>query len=409
MTVIPAIFLAAASLSSLVPGGGIIGPHRAAIASDSERGGARIGGAPRTVGSSGGAKYACNGTTTRYDATVIKSGSTWTVMRNGVIVATTTDMYTAMEAGWNSLTANRTTKQSVLVQGSGDIAVNVRKAIPSYTVLNLCGTINVTGVGSGDYSPIYARDRHDIDIPNLKMTGNPVYGMLFRNVDNIHLGQIDLRLTSSAKIGIRVDNKKAGGATTKNQNLTIDYVYGSGMASHIVETLGIDNIEIGIVEGSNVGECGVLLNNSTNANIDLVRCSNCGTGTGYAAFRIANTAGLISGGYPTNIRVGRVEASGGGRGIFCVSQSGGLVIDSIALSNNGNSSILVENCSNVNIAAHSGIVNGGGEVRIAGASRNITLQNLIVNATTIRERPCSINTIVKNVTLTGGTTMGICR
>jgi hypothetical protein len=314
-----------------------------------------------------------------------------------------------MEAGWNSLTPNRTTKESVLVQGSGDIAANVRKPIPNYTILNICGTINVTGVATGDYAPIYARDGHDIDIPNLRMTGNPVYGMLFRNVDRIRLGQIHLQLSSSAKIGIRVDNKKSGGGTTKNQKLTIDYVYGSGMASHVVETYGINDIAIGRVEASNIGECGILLNNSTNVNVAVVRCNNCGAGTGYAAFRIANTAGLIDGAYPTNIRVGRVEASGGGRGVFCVSGSGGLVIESVVLSNTGNSSILVENCNNVTIAARSGLVNGGGEIRIAGASTNVTLQNLTVNSTTVRERPCSVNTIVRNVNLVGGATMSICQ
>ena len=408
MTAVLAVLAIGSSFSSPAPGGSLTETRELMPLLSSATVGAATVGAP-TSANGRNSSYPCNGTTRGYNAIVIKSGSVWTVTHHGTRVAVTTDMYTAMEAGWNSLTPNRTTKESVLVQGSGDIAANVRKPIPNYTILNICGTINVTGVATGDYAPIYARDGHDIDIPNLRMTGNPVYGMLFRNVDRIRLGQIHLQLSSSAKIGIRVDNKKSGGGTTKNQKLTIDYVYGSGMASHVVETYGINDIAIGRVEASNIGECGILLNNSTNVNVAVVRCNNCGAGTGYAAFRIANTAGLIDGAYPTNIRVGRVEASGGGRGVFCVSGSGGLVIESVVLSNTGNSSILVENCNNVTIAARSGLVNGGGEIRIAGASTNVTLQNLTVNSTTVRERPCSVNTIVRNVNLVGGATMSICQ
>src|ERR1041384_7981181 len=87
---------------------------------------------------------------------------------------------------------------------------------------------------------------------------------------------------------------------------------------------------IGKVEGNDVGECGVLLNRSINANIELVSCTNCASGTGYAAFRMANNNGVISGGYDTvNIIVQSVVARGGGRGMFSVSGSGAARIDHV--------------------------------------------------------------------------------
>ena len=58
-------------------------------------------------------------------------------------------------------------KQSVLVQGSGSMSANTRVSVASYTVLNVCGTINVTGTGSGDQAPIYARGQRDIEIPHV--------------------------------------------------------------------------------------------------------------------------------------------------------------------------------------------------------------------------------------------------
>jgi hypothetical protein len=346
-------------------------------------------------GSGGGTSwYPCDGTTTGYDVVMTKSGSTWTVVAGGNEEYAGSDMEDALVAAFGSLSSGRTTKESILVQGDGDISASSQLAIPSYTILNVCGTLNVSGTPSGsDRSPVYARGRTDIDIPNLKMTGSPQYGMFFRESDNIHLGQIDLRLTSSAGIGIRVDSgPSAGSETTFNSNLTIDYVYGSGMGSHIVETYGIDGIQIGTVEGSEVGECGLLLNRSINAEVGLVTCENCATGTGYAAFRVANDVGKIGNEYPEgNVHVGKVVARGGGRGIFSVSGCGGVTIDEIDIADTGNTSILLQNTYNTTIAAVSGTVNGG-LVQISNDTDN----------TESGRYPPSENVHIQNLTLTGG-------
>ncbi|HEY8944457.1 MAG TPA: hypothetical protein VIM73_09345, partial [Polyangiaceae bacterium] len=178
--------------------------------------GAGAGGAPATGGGGGAAgsgtggasgapgNYPCDGTTTGYDALMIKSGTTWTVTNGARQVYSGADMEAALRAAYGSLTSGRTSKQKILVQGSGDIPASSQVAIPSYTVLNVCGTINVSGSPSGsDRSPLFARSARDIEIPNLKMTGSPQYGIFIRQTDNVHLGDIDLRLTSSAGIGIR--------------------------------------------------------------------------------------------------------------------------------------------------------------------------------------------------------------
>jgi hypothetical protein len=332
-----------------------------------------------------------------------KSGSTWSVMHGGTSAYSGSDMQAALTAAYGSLTSNRTTKESILVQGSGDIPASVQLSIPSYTILNVCGTLNVSGTPSGsDRSPLYARGKRDIEIPNLKMTGSPQYGLFFRETNNVHLGQIDLRLTASAGIGIRVDSgPNAGSQTSFNTNLRIDYVYGSGMGSHIVETYGIDGIQIGTVEGDDVGECGLLLNRSINAEVGLVDCTDCGTGTGYAAFRVANSVGKIGNEFPAgNVHVGNVIARGGGRGIFSVSGCGGLTIDHIDIADTGNTSILMQNTYNTTIAAVSGTVDGG-LVQLTNdtdntndgtypPSENVTLQNLVLSGgAQVRQDWCS--------------------
>jgi hypothetical protein len=334
---------------------------------------------------------------------MIKTGSTWAVTNAGKQVYSGADMEAALRAAYGSLTAGRTSKQSILVQGSGDIPAGSQIAIPSYTVVNVCGTVNVSGTGAGaDKSPFFAFNARDIEIPNLKMTGAPAYGIFLRGSNNIHLGQIDLRLSgSNPGIGIRADtSSRAQNDSTFNQNLRIDRVFGSGMSSHIVETYGINNITIGTVEGENVGECGVLLNRSTNATVELVSCTNCAAGAGYAAFRMANNNGRLNNGYATvNIVAKKVVARGGGRGIFSVSGSGAARIEHVDLQDTGNNSILLENAHNVTVGnpTQQSRIASSGDLRIAGTSSDIRIQNIAVSGTTIEEQPCATNSTWTNV------------
>ncbi|QNP74307.1 hypothetical protein IAG44_35865 [Streptomyces roseirectus] len=335
-----------------------------------------------------------------YQAEAVLNGSTWTARRGSTVSYTGTDMRAAMQAAVNSLTANRTSKERVVVRGSGSIGAGSRVSLPSYTVLDVCGTINVTGSGSGDQAPVYSRGTRDIEVQHLNLTGSPLYGVFLRNVQNVVLGQLDMRL--SAGLGVRVDNR--GNTAEWTRNVRIDNVYVSGASSHAVETYGVDGLTVGTVTARNVGESGLLLNQTINASVTKVDADGAGAGTGYAAFRMANRNGRIGNSYPTNIRVGEVVARGGGRGVFCVSESGGAVIDRISLTNTGNNAVLIENCYNVNLAASGGTVSGGGEIRLAARSEfpnnaDITVQNLTVTNSRITENPCGTNTTFRNIQL----------
>jgi hypothetical protein len=377
-----------------------LGPGCGSGGGSSETGGAGVGGVSGMGGGGGGGGpsgddwYPCDGTTDGYDALVIEEAGSFTVTSAGAEKYAGTDFQAALSAAFSSLTAARSEKESVLVLGNGDIPATAQFAIPSYTILNFCGTLHVSGSPSGsDRSPLYARGKTQIDIPHLKMTGAPQYGIFIRESDEVHLGQIDLRLAPEAGIGIRVDS--GGNASTEtvfNKNFTLDYVYGTGMGSHIVETYGIDGVEVGTVEGKDVGECGLLLNRTIHANVGLVTCDGCGTGTGYAAFRVANDVGKVGEEYPAgNIHVGKVIARNGGRGIFSVSGCGGLVVDEIDIANTGSTSILFQNTYNTTIAAKSGTVEGG----------LVQLTNDTDNTTSGRYLP-SRNVHIANLALSGG-------
>nr|WP_245713011.1 RICIN domain-containing protein [Micromonospora nigra] len=336
-----------------------------------------------------------------YQAEAVLNGSTWTARNGSSTVYSGSSMLSAMQAAVNSLSAGRTSKQRVVVRGSGSMSAGSRLSLPSYTTLAVCGTINVTGSGSGDYAPVYSRGTTDVEVQNLTLTGSPLYGIFMRNVNNLTLGQIDMRL--SGGLGVRVDNH-GGDRAVKVRNVRIDNVYVSGTGAHGVETYGVDGLTVGTVTARNTGYSGLLLNDTINATVGTVDAQGAGTGTGYAAFRMANRNGRVGNSYPTNIRVGNVIASGGARGIFCVSESGGAVIDRVTISNTGNNAILVENCYNVTIAGVSGTVTGGGEVRIAARSEfplssGIRFQNLTVTNTNITQSPCGgANNTISNVT-----------
>lgn len=332
------------------------------------------------------------------------SGSTWTARGGGRTVYTGGDMRSAVQAAIGSLTAGRTAKQWVLVRGNGSVGAGSRISLPSYTGIDVCGTIDVTGTGSGDQAPIYSRGTRDVEVRHLSVTGRPLYGIFMRNVDNLVLGQIDMRL--SGGLGVRIDNR--GDTSVRSRNIRIDNVFVSGASSHAVETYGVDGLTVGTVTARGVGESGLLLNETINATVGTVDAENAGAGTGYAAFRVANRNGRIGAGYPTNVRVGTVRARGGGRGVFCVSESGGLSIDRIDLANTGGNAVLIENCQNVNLATQSGTVSGGGEIRLAARSEfpnnsDITVQNLTVTNSSIRESPCGTNTTFRNIKLDNST------
>ncbi|ONK15224.1 hypothetical protein [Streptomyces sp. MP131-18] len=296
---------------------------------------------------------ACGGGT--YQAEAVRNGNTWTAPGYSG-----TDMLSAMRAAVGSLPPGRTAMAGVLVRGSGDVPGNQSLDLPSHTMIDLCGTINVTGPARADHAPLRTRNTTDVEIRNASLTGAPHFGILVRNGTDITMGQIDMDL--SGGLGIRIDNHDDRDVRTRNVRIGDVRVSGSG--SHAVETYGVDGLTIGTVTARDTGESGLLLNDTINARIARVDGEGTGAGTGYAAFRMANRNGRIGDGYPVNIRVGEVIARGGGHGILCVSGSGGAVIDRITISRAGRNAILIEDCHNVHLAARSGTVDGPGDVRI---------------------------------------------
>ncbi|RYO88377.1 hypothetical protein DL762_003763 [Monosporascus cannonballus] len=328
------------------------------------------------------------------DATVTGSGNSFTANKGSNRVYSGSDYRAAIQAALDSISSG----QRVSVMASGSIGTGTI-SISSGKIFEGCGTINV-GNKSGR-GAIESLNTQGVQIRYLTMTGNPYFGLRFYGTRDLSLGEITMNL--SGGLGIRFERDYAA-----NSNVTMGTIRVTGAGSHAVETWNIDRLRIDRVIARNVGECGLLVQKTTNAQIGLVDGDNVATGSGYATLRFANNNGQNSNGnYNTNIYVDKVVSRGGGRGFFCVSQSGAAVIKEVDLANNGNNAILIENCYNLSIRG--GKVNGGGEVRVAARSEFpnnrdiwVTLQ---VDNTSVRESPCGENV---NWSITGNARKDIC-
>ncbi|KEY68916.1 hypothetical protein S7711_03845 [Stachybotrys chartarum IBT 7711] len=328
------------------------------------------------------------------DARVTGSGSSFVATRGSSTVYSGSDYRAAIQAAVDSIGSG----QRVSVIASGSIGASTI-TISSGKTFEGCGTINV-GNRSGR-GAIESLNTNGVNIPYLTMTGSPYFGLRFHGVRDLTLGTITLNL--SGGMGIRFDRDAPW-----NYNVRMGTIRVNGASSHAVETFNIDGFNINEVYATNVGESGLLIQTSRNGWVGLVNGNNVASGTGYATLRFANNLGQnANGNYNTNVYVDRVVSRGGGRGIFCVSQSGGIVITTVDLANNGNNAILVENCYNFSIRG--GTVNGGGEVRLAARSEfpnnRDTWITLRVDGTTVRESPCGENS---NWTLSGNGARNIC-
>jgi len=364
--------------------------------SDPGTGGASTGGAGSGGAGTGGGsssaladQYPCDGTTAGYDVVMTGDGNNWTITGGGGDENITTGMQNALVEAYSRLSGSAADKGTLLVQGDGTIAATSQVGMPSNAVLNFCGNVEVTGTPSGsDRSPFYGRDDEYIDIPHLSLTGNAQYGMFFRDVSNLHLGDIYINGTDGH--GIRIDSH---GTNDRNNasNIALDYIHVENTGGDGIEIYGAVGIEIGTVFARSTGDNGLILNDSIDANIGLVDAVDAAhLATGYAAFRTANDNGRYDNGtYPTNIRLGELRASGSnaGRGYFCVSGSGGVEIENFTIEEGaGDPAIFIENCYNVTLASASGsgsLVGGRGYIgHNAGngdASSDVTFQNITLS------------------------------
>lgn len=285
---------------------------------------------------------------------------------------------TAMQAAVDSLSGGRTRKETVRVSATGEVGPHSWDGdvagvdLPSYTTFEVTGRIDVTDTGDELVIPVQARSVHDIEIPELTVTGNPRYGMKLESVSDVAIGDVTMSLgeTTDVGIGVRIDNARGG----RTRNVSIDRATVRGAAGHGLETYGVDGFDVGTVETVDTGGCGLLLNDTSDATIDRVDATRADQGGGYAGFRCANDAG-------PDITLSELKAVDCGRGFFFVSGSHGIELHDVDVENCGG--CLIQDTRDAVVDGGSIHGNDGSGVRIDSRSsdrhphtRNVTVQNL---------------------------------
>jgi hypothetical protein len=299
----------------------------------------------------------------------------------GETVYTGGDYLAAIQAAVDSLSAGRTTEETVRVDASGSTGSHSWdgdvKAVdlPSYTVVDQRGTMTVDDTGEDLIVPYRAESVRSIEIASADVRGNPRYGIWIKSCSDVTIGDVSMSLgpTEAVGIGVRIDDSD-GGRTT---GVSIDRAYVEGSRSHGVETYGVDDIDVGTVETVDTGGCGLLLNDTSGATVEHVDATRADPGGGYAGFRCANDCG-------PDVTVDRVDAVGCGRGLFTVSGSRGITVREVHLEANG-AGALIQDTRDTRVGGGEIVDNGGNGIRIDSRSsdehphtRNVTVENLRV-------------------------------
>jgi hypothetical protein len=296
-------------------------------------------------------------------AEVTKSGNTWTATVGGSTVYTGSRMFDAVTAACNNMGSG-----TIHIRNSGDSGndggdVYAIRPKANQTLDFHGSTVNCNS--NGDLVVVVHADKRDgITVKNLRVTGNPRYGLWFRGCSNITLTDITMNLSNDSPVGlgIRVD-----ASTGSARNLTINgNISITGSAGHAIETYSVDGVNIGDVTVNNTGGCGVLLNDSRNCTVGTVTGSYNNNGGGYATFRVANTNG--------STRCAGVISRNSGRGFFSVSDSKDCTVEYVDIANCTKQCIFLEDATNTHV--QSGKVSNGNPncqmVRCSNCSINVS-------------------------------------
>ncbi len=172
---------------------------------------------------------------------------------------------------------------------------------------------NTVHCNGGDLVVAVARDRTDgITVLNLRVTGNPRYGLWFRGCNDLTLDNITIEHTGESPVGlgIRVASMSTGrDSPDRVSGLRIGTVTVSGTRTHAVETFSVDNIRIDRVNASDIPlGSGLQINDGRDVWIRSVYGERVATESTYATVRFANVT--------RGARIDYIHSRGSARGFY---------------------------------------------------------------------------------------------
>ncbi len=172
---------------------------------------------------------------------------------------------------------------------------------------------NTVLCNGGDLVVAVANDRQDgITVLNLRVTGNPRYGLWFRGCNDLTLDNITIEHTGESPVGlgIRVASMSTGrDSPDRVSGLRIGTVTVSGTRTHAVETFSVDNIRIDRVNASDIPlGSGLQINDGRDVWIRSVYGERVATESTYATVRFANVT--------RGARIDYIHSRGSARGFY---------------------------------------------------------------------------------------------
>ena len=253
-----------------------------------------------------------------------------------------------VQAAIDSLTDGRTEKEKVVVACSGTMGPHewdgdvLAIDVPSYTILDVRGTIYVEDENEALVRPLRAKDAEEIEIPRLSIVGNFRSAVWFKGIRNVRFGHIDIRTPEDSIIeatggGVRIDNGyDIFDEPKRSTDIHVGSAYIENTVGHAFETYGVDRLQVGEVIANNPNYAGVLLNDTTDTTIGAVVGKDVDVGGGYATFRVANGT--------HDVTCGQVVANGGARGVFGVSACHDVTIGEVNIRNTDAHGMLIQDC-----------------------------------------------------------------
>jgi hypothetical protein len=309
------------------------------------------------------------------EAVVAKADDKWEARLGGSPVYSGANLIEAIQAAADGLTPGRDWKETVHVRDSGTVSDEgageglIAVRMPAYTILDFHGnTVHVRGGANNTIIPVRAQDVQQIEVRNLRVTGNPRFGIFMKGCQNVVLAGIRLSLGATegagerGGAGIRTEGGDRPWSGEWNRDFVLEDIFVEETRGHGVELWRTDGLKVGTITTRNTGYAGVLLNQTRNARIELVDAFRANHGGGYAGFRTANDAG-------PNIEVDKVIAIECGRGVFTVSGSHGITIHEVEIARSSGHGMLIEDTENF-------VVNGGAITDCGAEGVRITSRRL---------------------------------
>ena len=285
-----------------------------------------------------------------YTNEVRASGSNFIWRVNNVDQGTTSSLATAIN---NAIgTGNR--EVHVLNGGTLSAQVNLQPGLTLYCH-NVTFNKNHTGYG-------FFRDgTGGIKIYDMTLNNNTNMGIRTSRASDIYIQNVKIY---GGSIGIRIDSHPSRpyepGRWVFNVHIQ-DCRFENG-SSHGLETYAVDGFKGYGIVARNMGECGVLLNQTINGTLGTVNAYRCGNGGGYAGLRLANSCARVT--------TDMLYADQCGRGYFVLSGSNNSTLKNCRITNGTGIGVWLENV--VNCAVLAGCTNDGVSVSGSGSYANVS-------------------------------------